>query len=147
MSDTPKTDAMMTALLWRTGEVLQADVEFANFARDLERENARLREQIAALGEIACLNLDDSTVAKCDAITGGEKYRDVMRRLFVEQPKELAALRNKVAGLEHRSQWQCSCGGTDCEGMKENVELRRLLREAITSLVRHRVALAKEAKP
>lgn len=43
MSDTPKTDAMMTALLWRTGETLIADVEFANFARQLERENAVFR--------------------------------------------------------------------------------------------------------
>lgn len=44
MSDTPKTDAMMTALLWRTGETLIADVEFADFARQLERENAELRK-------------------------------------------------------------------------------------------------------
>ena len=43
MSDTPRTDAMMTALLWRTGETLIADVEFADFARELERENATLR--------------------------------------------------------------------------------------------------------
>ena len=37
---------MMTALLWRTGEALQADAEFANFARELERENAALRRLI-----------------------------------------------------------------------------------------------------
>lgn len=46
MSDTPKTDAMMTALLWRTGETLVADVEFADFARQLERDNAALREAL-----------------------------------------------------------------------------------------------------
>lgn len=51
MSDTPRTDAMETALLWRTGEVLQADVEFANFARELERENAALQKENAALRE------------------------------------------------------------------------------------------------
>lgn len=51
MSDTPRTDAMETALLWRTGEVLQSDVEFANFARDLERENAALQKENAALRE------------------------------------------------------------------------------------------------
>lgn len=79
---------------------------------ELQRENAVLREQIAALGEIACLNLDDATVAKCDAVTGGEKYRDVMHRLFVEQPKELAALRNEVARLSNRTQWLCTCGGS-----------------------------------
>jgi hypothetical protein len=67
---------------------------------ELHRENARLREQIAALGEIGCLNLDDSTVAKCDAVTGGEKYKDVLRRLFVEQPKELAALRQDKGILD-----------------------------------------------
>lgn len=67
----------------------------------LERENVELREQIAVLGEIGCLNLDDSTVGKCDAITGdGEKYKDVMRRLFVDQPKELAALREDNAKLK-----------------------------------------------
>jgi hypothetical protein len=74
MSDTPKTDAMMTALLWRTGETLIADVEFADFARELERENV--------------------------------------------------ALRNELASLKHQTQWECSCGGTDCEGMKENAALR-----------------------
>lgn len=65
-----------------------------------QKENAALREQIAALGEIACLNLDDATVAKCDAVTGGEKYKDVLRRLFVEQPKELAALRQDKGILD-----------------------------------------------
>ena len=53
MSDTPKTDAMMTALLWRTGETLIADVEFGNFARQLERENAALREDNHRLHRLA----------------------------------------------------------------------------------------------
>ena len=44
MSDTPKTDAMMTAVLCKLCETLIADVEFADFARALERENAALRE-------------------------------------------------------------------------------------------------------
>ncbi len=52
MSDTPKTDAMMTALLWRTGETLPTDVEFGNFARQLERENAALREENAEWREM-----------------------------------------------------------------------------------------------
>jgi hypothetical protein len=54
MSDTPKTDAMMTALLWRTGETLIADVEFAHFARELERENAALRKENRKAHDMAC---------------------------------------------------------------------------------------------
>jgi hypothetical protein len=113
MSDTPRTD-----VAWSSGfdPVILSAAELARRLREqcaeLERENAALREQIAALGEIACLNLDDATVAKCDAVTGGEKYRDVMHRLFVEQPKELAALRNEVARLSNRTQWLCTCGGS-----------------------------------
>lgn len=53
MSDTPRTEAMVTALLWRTGEALQADAEFADFARQLERENAALREDKERLDWIA----------------------------------------------------------------------------------------------
>lgn len=44
--------------------------------------------------------------------------------------KESAALKIRVGMLE-----------------RDNAELRKLLREAITSLARHRAALAKEAKP
>jgi hypothetical protein len=51
MSDTPRTEAMVTALLWRTGEALQVDAEFADFARELERENSALQKENAALRE------------------------------------------------------------------------------------------------
>lgn len=49
--------------------------------------------------------------------------------------RENAALRNELASLKHQTQWKCSCGGTDCEGQKENAALRSLLREAITEHV------------
>lgn len=35
-----------------------------------------------------------------------------------------AELRNELASLKHQTQWECSCGGTDCEGQKENAALR-----------------------
>jgi predicted RNase H-like nuclease (RuvC/YqgF family) len=38
--------------------------------------------------------------------------------------RENAALRNELASLKHQTQWECSCGGTDCEGQKENAALR-----------------------
>lgn len=45
---------------------------------------------------------------------------DEIRRLTVESD----ALRNEMASLKHQTQWECICGGTDCEGQKENAELR-----------------------
>lgn len=47
--------------------------------------------------------------------------------LLCQLERENAELRNKLAGLENQSQWQCSCGGTDCEGLKENAALRKAL--------------------
>lgn len=44
--------------------------------------------------------------------------------------RDNADLHNKLAALQHQSQWQCSCGGTDCEGLKENAKLRGDLEEA-----------------
>lgn len=32
--------------------------------------------------------------------------------------------------FELATRWQCVCGGTDCEGQKENAALRALLKEA-----------------
>lgn len=81
---------------WSNSNLTEME-ELLQKVQQLERENAALREQIAALGEIAVLNYDDDTVGKCDAITGGgEKYKDVMRGLFVDQPRENAALRSLV---------------------------------------------------
>ena len=73
--------------------------------------------------------------------------------------RENAALCNKLAALENQTQWKCSCGGTDCEGQKENAALRSLASAmademeqhggemAFDSLARYRAALGKEDKP
>lgn len=63
---------------------------------------------------------------------------DLLKRAKIEVEalqRENAALRNRVASLENQSLWKCTCGGTDCEGQKENKVLRSLLREAITEHV------------
>ena len=109
----------------------------------LHSENARLREQITALGEIACLNLDDATVAECDAVTGGEKYKDVLRRLFVEQPKEIAELRNELAKLQEwtnqiRDDLEEACSERDANWEKVG-NLVDLLIESLKYLDNHNI--------
>jgi hypothetical protein len=63
----------------------------------LRAENAALREKIAVLGELAVANWDDKTVGECDAITKDPlKYKDMLRRMFVDQPRELSQLRSAL---------------------------------------------------
>ena len=33
-------------------------------------------------------------------------------------------MRNEIARMNGQTRWQCQCGGTDCEGRRENAELR-----------------------
>ena len=73
------------------------------YVEALQRENAALREENRKAHDMACE----------DAV---ERYR---------LNGENAALRNKLAALENQTQWKCSCGGTDCEGQKENAALRK----------------------
>lgn len=37
---------------------------------------------------------------------------------------EIYKLRNEIARLNGQTNWVCSCGGTDCEGQKENEKLQ-----------------------
>ena len=37
---------------------------------------------------------------------------------------EIYKLRNEIARLNGQTNWVCKCGGTDCEGQKENAALR-----------------------
>ena len=40
---------------------------------------------------------------------------------------EVVELRNEIARLQNQTNWVCKCGGTDCEGQKENADLRNTL--------------------
>ncbi len=40
---------------------------------------------------------------------------------------EIDKLRNEIARLKGQTNWVCKCGGTDCEGQKENADLRDTL--------------------
>ena len=40
---------------------------------------------------------------------------------------EIDKLRNEIARLKGQTNWVCKCGGTDCEGQKENAALRELV--------------------
>lgn len=87
--------------------------------RELERENAALRRDV-----YQCPPTSENGYE-------GLKWADA----FEVIERDNAELHNKLVALQHQSQWQCSCGGTDCEGIKENAVLRSLLRIAITDHV------------
>lgn len=99
MSATPRTDAA-----WSSG-FDPVVVSAAELARRLKEQCAELEHENAALREKA------------------ERYRLVTLR----QDADNTALCNKLAALENQTQWECSCGGTDCEGQKENAALRKLV--------------------
>ena len=40
---------------------------------------------------------------------------------------EIDKLRNEIARLKGQTNWVCKCGGTDCEGQRENADLRNTL--------------------
>jgi len=44
-----------------------------------------------------------------------------------ESQRENADLRAKLAYLDGRTNWLCTCGGTDCNGQRENEELLTVL--------------------
>ena len=109
MSDTPKTDAACFAVVSNDP---QSVVVWADFARQLERENAALR--------------DDRNELRT-ALFAQQKHEDEAERKWAQ---ESASLKIRGGMLE-----------------RDNAALRKLLREAITSLARHRAALGKEAQP
>jgi predicted nuclease with TOPRIM domain len=79
---------------WSNSNLTEME-ELLQKMQQLERENAALREK-------------------------AERYRLVTLR----QDADNTALCNRLAALENQTQWECSCGGTDCEGQKENAVLR-----------------------
>ena len=40
---------------------------------------------------------------------------------------EIDKLRNEIARLKNQTNWVCKCGGTDCEGQRENADLHDTL--------------------
>lgn len=83
--------------------------------QQLERENAALRRDV-----YQCPPTSENGYE-------GLKWADACEVI----ERDNAELHNKLVALQHQSQWQCSCGGTDCEGQKENAELRGDLEEAL----------------
>ena len=187
MSDTPQTDAAVrevdVAFVGHWGLASEPQ-EFVppEFARELERENAALRDAIEAMPTCRCeMSTDDQCALAAENAAllaevkeqctlnakGSEReyslrgrieqlerenaalWRDVYQcpptseygyeglkwaDAFEVIERDNAELHNKLATLQHQTQWKCSCGGTDCEGQKENAALResreRLVRTA-----------------
>jgi len=59
-----------------------------------------------------------SDINKC--LAACVEYRAKLDKLEAENAK----LRNELARLNGQTMWVCTCGGTDCAGLKENAELR-----------------------
>lgn len=105
--------------------------ELMQKVQQLERENARLQMELDAscnAEELRQVRAENAALRRdvylCSPTSEngyeGLKWADA----FEVIERDNAELHNKLAALQHQSQWQCSCGGTDCEGMKENAELR-----------------------
>lgn len=115
------TSKPLPVIPW-SGSNLTEMEELLQKVQQLQRENAALREK-------------------------AERYRLVTLR----QDADNTALCNKLAALENQTQWECSCGGTDCEGQKENAALRKLVQhwyKLVPQNIRSSIEDAqKEAKP
>jgi hypothetical protein len=100
-SDTPRTDEREEIL--SPGMIVnsRSEVVPADFARTLERELATVKDALASEKMLThdCVKLD----------------------------QQLATARNEMARLNGQTRWQCACGGTDCEGQRENERLRAQL--------------------
>lgn len=59
---------------------------------------------------------------------------------------EVVELRNEIARLQNQTNWVCKCGGTDCEGQRENADLRDTL-DAVIEADERAVDLWRAAHP
>lgn len=83
-----------------------------------------------------------SEINKC--LAACVEYRAKLDKLEAENAK----LRNELARVNGQTMWICTCGGTDCAGLKENAELREALAiEQERSLYWRSIAGRKEAQP
>ncbi len=126
-----------------TQDTEKQNERLASMVRELQDENVALREELQQ-SEDRFRNIPDEVWSKADLVEmtnkaleerddaykqnaalreKAERYRLVTLR----QDADNTALCNKLAALENQTQWECSCGGTDCEGQKENAALRKLV--------------------
>ena len=62
-----------------------------------------------------------SDINKC--LAACQEYRNKLDKLEAENSE----LRNELARVNNQTNWVCKCGGTDCEGQRENAALRELM--------------------
>lgn len=83
-----------------------------------------------------------SDINKC--LAACVEYRVKLDKLEAENAK----LRNELARVNNQTNWECTCGGTDCAGQRENAALRETLAiEQERSLYWRSIAARKEAQP
>ena len=58
-----------------------------------------------------------------DGAAGVETVASASQQL-ARLERENTELRNEIARLNNQTNWVCKCGGTDCEGQRENAALR-----------------------
>ena len=82
-----------------------------------------------------------------DGAAGVETVASASQQL-ARLERENTELRNEIARLNNQTNWVCKCGGTDCEGQRENAALRETLAiEQERSLYWRSIAARKEEQP
>ena len=125
----PTSENSYEGLKWSDAfDLIEGDnANLHNEVTALKRENLSLRE---ARKPVAVPGLHGLVTWYADAQQLGEAFQrerekaERYRLVTLRQDADNTALRNKLAALENQTQWECSCGGTDCEGQKENAALR-----------------------
>lgn len=120
---------------WADSRIYDAE-ELLQKVQQLERENARLQMELDAscnAEELRQVQTENAALRR-DVYqwppTSENGYEGLTwAEAFAVIERDNAELHNKLATLQHQSQWQCSCGGTDCEGQKENAALRQQLED------------------
>ena len=54
-----------------------------------------------------------------------------VRQKLAAALEENKYLLNEIARINNQTNWQCSCGGTDCQGQRENAKLRLAIEYAL----------------
>ena len=101
---------------WGEEEMLDFD-KTCHFARDLRAALAAANGPLQAMTSkpLPVIPWSGSNLTEMEELL--QKTQQLQRNN--------AELCNELASLKHQTQWECSCGGTDCEGQKENAALRK----------------------